>query len=449
MSLSALAWLAMYCMAAVLTFLNPVVGMLGYLLEYYRRPELQWWRHDLPSWRWNLVISVIWGLSFLLRRSSLREMRPLKNLSLPWLLAMTVLMVLVTATFAVDPVLSQHWTIQWIKLAVIVPLLMIGSVRKRGEFHLFVAANMLGVLRWGYDAWIDPDREQGRLLNVGSGDSLNDNAASIHLLTVLPMIVVYLLTEKDKRLRALALVTLPFVINTLILCNSRGAMVGLGVAGVAGVFLIRSQYRVRFATAALAGALGFFLLADDTFIKRQQTTAEYKTDGAAQERFESWKGGIALVSDRPFGSGGRGFHVLSPRYIPAIVESHDGDGRAPHNTYVMVASEWGVLGLAIWIGFHTSTFVMLRRVKARAHGTDFYYWRAFGLQVSLIAVLFASMFADRLYGEAPYWLAAMVYALYRMQHTEQAEKLEQTTDPRNLAATGAQRPEPAGGYSAA
>jgi len=455
MSLSALGWLGLYFVSACLSFVNPVFGMMGYFVEYYRRPELQWWRREVPDWRWNMIIAVIWGISFALRRGSLRQLRPIKNLALPWLLSLNVLMVLVTAALAVAPLLSQHWTIQWTKLALIVPLLMIGSVRTRGQFNLYVAANMLGALWWGYDAWVDPDREAGRLMNIGSGDSLHDNAASVHLLTILPLAAVYVAVEKDRWLRGLALVALPFIINTLILCNSRGAMVGILASGAVGVMLIRRGYRVRFAAAGLAGLLAFFMLADDDFIRRQQTTADYETDGSAQGRLATWQGGYNLVVDRPLGTGGRGFHVLSPQYIPDVVANYEGrrggvvEGRAPHNTYVMVASEWGVLGLVLWFGFHASTFAMLRRIKAKAQTEDFYYWRAFGLQVTLVSVLVAELFSDRLYAEGPYWVSAMVYALYRIQHTDYAEGADGLSVPTVTATAPPSAPDLAGASPAA
>jgi putative inorganic carbon (hco3(-)) transporter len=238
---------------------------------------------------------------------------------------------------------------------------------------------------------------------------------------------MYLLTEKDWRLRAVALCTTPFIINTLILCNSRGAMVGVAVAVVAAFFLVGSGRRLRMIGAGVATlAIGFYL-ADPQFIARQQTTTE-ATDNSSQERLTTWKGGARLVKDRPFGSGGRGFHALSPIYIPDVVEAHGGDPRAPHNTYVMVASEWGVLGLICYLGLYASTFRMLGQIKKRARdATDrFHYWRAFALQLSLIAYMACSMFTDRLYGEAGYWMIGLAYALYRIQATEQASEATAT-----------------------
>src|SRR5687768_2486560 len=157
MALSALGWLGLYCVSACLSFVNPVFGMLGYFVEYYRRPQLQWWGKQLPNLRWNLMISVVWGVSFLLRRVSLRPLKPIPNLALPWLLSLGALMVFVTVVFAVAPNRSQNFTILWAKLALIVPCLLIGSVRTRWQFNLYVAGNMLGALWWGYDAWVDPE----------------------------------------------------------------------------------------------------------------------------------------------------------------------------------------------------------------------------------------------------------------------------------------------------
>ncbi|MGE0592999.1 MAG: O-antigen ligase family protein [Vicinamibacterales bacterium] len=424
MSLTAIAWVAGYCLFAILSFQNPVFGMLGYMHEYYNRPDLKWWGDELPVLRYNLMISVVWGASYLLKQSSLRKLTPTRNLALPWLLALGAIMLVVTPLFAVNESLSWEWSIQWIKTALIFPFLLYSVVRSRNAFNLFAAAHMLGAFWWGWESWRDPDREAGRLLNVGSGDTQDDNAASAHLLTVLPFIAVYLFTETNKRLRLLALVAAPFVVNTIILCNSRGATVGALAGLLSALLLVRKGQRSRLVGIGAVTVLLFFMIADEQFITRQQSTTNYEEDGAALERLESWQAGIQLVKDRPWGAGGRGFHMLSDRYIPSIVAAHDGELRAPHNTWVMVASEWGVLGFISYLGFIGGTFAMLRRVKQASDGHDFYFWRAIAIQVALVSFLTASTFTDRLYAEVGYWMYGLAYALYRMQRTEQAEALQ-------------------------
>ena len=371
------------------------------------------------------MISAVFGATFLIRRSSLREMADTKNPIAFWLLAFAAWMAFVTFGVSVSTDYSVHWLVQWTKMAIVFPLLLAGVLRTRAAFNLFIAAHMLGALWWGHDAWTRPKRAQGRLINIGSGDTLSDNAASAHLITVLPFVILYLLTEKDKRLRIIALVAAPFVINTLILCNSRGAMVGLAVAMMTAICLIKSQYRFRLIATGVACALSFFMLADRTFVERQQTTTKYE-DGSAQGRLSTWKGSLGLFKDHPLGTGGRGFHLLSPVYIPDVVAEHDGEMRAPHNTVIMVTAEWGIPGLICFLGWHIAAFRLLQGVKRRVQGVEadhnFFYWRALALQLALISGFVAGLFTDRLYGESSYWMLALTFALHRIQITDAAER---------------------------
>lgn len=420
MSLTALLWVALYCSAVVLAFLNPLYGALGYLLEYYMRPALKWWGDELPGARYNLIISVVLATSFFLRRSSLPRMAAVPNVPARWLVALGAIMLFVNLTVAVDTELSWDWSVQWVKMAIIFPLLVVGVLRSRNAFDLFVVAHLLGAFWWGWEAWMDPRRSAGRLMNIGSGDSLHDNAAAAHLLTALPFAVIFLLAAQDRKLRLVGLLSTPFIINTIVLCNSRGAFVALIAALAASVLLVRSGNRLRLVVAGIGflGALYFF--ADEQFITRQQSTAQYEEDGSARQRLSTWVGGLELVRAHPLGTGGRGFHVLSPIYIPSVVDQHDGDRRAPHNSYVMAASEWGIAGFICYLGVHLSTFMILRRTKmlSTASGDSFYYWRALAIQLALIAHMIAAVFSDRVYGESGYWMIALAYALYRIQATE-------------------------------
>lgn len=431
MSFGALGWVVLYYGFMVLSFFNPIFGALGYLQEYYVRPHLQWWDSQIPeTWRYNLMISVVLAVSFVLRRGSLRPMAPARNPVLPWLVAMTAVMVLVSATVAVNSDESWEWAIQWFKMAVIFPLLLVGVIRTRWGFNAISGAHIFGAFWWGWKAWENPRRSGGRLLWIGSDDSFNDNQAATHLLTTLPFIAVYFLTAREKWLRVLALVAAPLVINTIILCNSRGATVGVLAGVIASLFLIRTGYRVRLAGTLVCALLMGYTLADPQFIERQMPTEEYGSDGSSQERLETWRGAQRLVQDHPLGVGGRGFHRLSYIYIPEIVASHDGDPRAPHNTWVMVVSEWGPLGLICFLGLNASAFRMMDQLKRKAAPSEgFFYWRAFAIQVSLVIYLVAAVFSDRLYGEAGYWVIGLACALNRLKQTEEMEETRPAAAP--------------------
>lgn len=430
MSMTAIVWAVLYVLAIALAILNPLTAALGYLLEYYMRPALKWWGDELPDLRYNLIISLVLGATFLMRRESLAKLVPTANLAVRWQLALLTVMVTVTFTVAINQPISLEWLTEWTKMAIIFPMLAAGVIRRRSHFNAFVVVSMLGAFWWGYEAWDNPQRRDGRLMNIGSGDSLHDNTASAHLITVLPFSIVYLLAESDVRLRAVGLIATPFIINTIILCNSRGSTVGLLAALTSSIFLIRSGLRLRVIGAGIGMALAVLLLADKQWIERQQSTTNYEEDNSASARLVTWLGAYELVKDYPLGTGGRGFHLLSPIYIPEIVEAHGGDLRAPHNTYAMVAAEWGIIGLVCYLGIYGSAFLNLSRVKraAQTRENGFFYWRAFAMQLGIIAYMVAGSFSDRLYGEAGYWLVGLSYALLRVQRTEHAAIASATSE---------------------
>jgi hypothetical protein len=404
-------WLTVYFGGMLGSFFNPLLGLLAYLFEYYLRPRLHWWGVPwLPDWRWNLMIGTVAIVTFVMRRGSLPEMPRLNNPALKWFAALVCSMVVVS-TWSVLPEQSWREVSDFGKLLLLYGLI-IGNIRSQGMFDAFMAVHIAGTGWWGWQAYVDPTRSAGRLMNVGSSDTLNDNLAAAHLLTVLPILCVYAMRAKDKRLRLLAIIAAPFIVNTFILCNSRGATIGLAVGLIAALLMARKGHRVRMLGAAAVVAILFVSLADQTFIDRQQTIAE---DDAGAERLQTWRGARQLLLDRPFGVGGGGFEYFSPVYIADVVAAHDGQTRSVHNTYLLVATEWGVQSLVLFMGFIASTMLILNQVRRRASADDEAYYKAVAVQVGLISTLTAAIFSNRLSGESIYWMCALAFALHRVQ----------------------------------
>jgi putative inorganic carbon (HCO3(-)) transporter len=416
-----IVWLVVYCACVVASFSNPVWGVVGYLFEYYLRPALHWWGKPLPDLRWNFTIAAVLTVAFLLRRSSLPQIGPARR-SPGTFLVILLLLTLLVLPIAVNKTSSWEKSVELSKLTLFHGL-VVGSVRTELAFDAVVATHIAGATYWGWEAFRDPKRSAGRLANVGSGDTRGDNGAAAHFLTVIPFIAVYLLMHADKRIKALMFVGGPLVLNAFILCNSRGAFLGLVAAAGAAVLLVKSGHRLRMIGAAAIMGIALYALADPQFIKRQQQT-DYANDGSAQGRLEAWSGSLRLIADHPFGTGGQGFYELSPQYAAELVDRL-GEKRDPHNTYVLVASEWGVLGLMVVLGYYGSVFKLLSEVKRRAEKGDLWYYRAVAIQVSLIGFLVAATFTDRLYAEAPFWMGAFAVALHRIQ----AYKLASVTEP--------------------
>jgi hypothetical protein len=72
----------------------------------------------------------------------------------------------------------------------------------------------------------------------------------------------------------------------------------------------------------------------------------------------------------------------------------------------------------------------------------FFYWRALAIQLGLIAYLVAGTFTDRVYAEAGYWLVGLSYALYRVQRTDQEERVQMVASTTVSASVPGTAPSP-------
>src|SRR5690606_6625253 len=146
-----------------------------------------------------------------------------------------------------------------------------GIVRTPQALDLVILFQIIGAGYWGWDA-LDNRRVRGRLEGVGSGDTQNSNLLAAHLLTIIPLAILFAFKKKDALwMRVTAIVALPLIINLLILGNSRGATLGLFMSGVAALFLVRTGLRKHVIAGGLVAAIAVVALADPQFISRQQT----------------------------------------------------------------------------------------------------------------------------------------------------------------------------------
>ena len=432
MSKTAMAWLALYGTSLIATWVNPMYGVMGIMTEYYRRPSLQWWGDELPRLRWNLIVTAVFAASAIVAAMTKRDLfNPLPEVDKRvrfWWTLFAVNLLIINFIIPIDRAWALDKTLYWMKVGVLMPALLIMVMRSRKAIDMFMLANAIGLAFWGWDAYTDPKREASRLVNIGSGDTLNDNMAANHLVLMLPMIVAILMNGEGRIRKAIAGVSLPLTVNTIILCNSRGSTVGL-LAGLAAIpLLAKKGHRSKSVLLGAAVVGGFLLLADPQYIERQLSIADYEEDGSSQGRLEGWSQATRIVADYPFGGGAHGFHILIPRYSEELADKHFGSERAPHNTVILVATEYGVLGIAFWGALYLAVFRLLLRIRRTAlqTGSQYYYIRSVALFVGLLAWIVSSMFSDRLYSEGNYWILSLVLALHRVQESEVATSVETT-----------------------
>lgn len=140
----------------------------------------------------------------------------------------------------------------------------------------------------------------------------------------------------------------------LFLTGSRGALVGLGVALLAGLFFAGRGRRIRvlpLVVIAVCMAL-LYVVAIAPPIARERIS----NPGDGTGRADIWKVGAEMVKANPvLGVGAGNFRVRSPQYVleAELIRRSDLIVDKPlvaHNIYLAVLSQLGIVGLLLFLG---------------------------------------------------------------------------------------------------
>ncbi|UCG13977.1 MAG: O-antigen ligase family protein [Deltaproteobacteria bacterium] len=425
MPLTACIFLVLYFTGLIMTFRYPYIGIATYIFLWHNHPPYMWWGDPLPDLRWSLVISVVTLISLIINYNGLPSLRKSNYTLIWWLVALTIWMYFVSAFCAVDPVESYRKAETFCKFTV-QAFLMMFLLRTIKQYKFVIWTFILNVANFGKIAY---ERGSNRYLGVMAPNSGEENAIAAHVTAMIPFFGLYFLTGK-KWVKIITMVSLPFLLNLIILSNSRASFLTLAILGILTFFWIRGRLRWRVLLALFAGALLVLFLANDTFWERQKTMTEHQDEGASGSRFLLWRGALEMSADHPLGVGGEGFEALVFSYVPELTETMEEAGaKAVHNTFLTVLVEWGYVGLILFTGFLIHTFLILKKIRRDGKRAAKYlccHIDAVSIQLGLIGILVAGLFHSRLYSEVFYWFAAFAVALRNIQVNEIAEEIEDT-----------------------
>ena len=437
MSLTALVWVFAAGCLLLLSLRRPVWAIALYMLTFFAAPHLWWWGDEIPRMRYALWAGVALLISVVIFRiqsppdDGHRTSRVHKTAVL-----MVVNATLVHLLLAIDRTISLDTYTELLKYTLLFYLMWIG-IRDKRDFRTAIMAIALGGFYIGWEITMNErgDFSGSRLEGVGAPGAETANSLASLMLTCLPLISS-LLVDGSKRDKIIALGAAPLVLNVLLLCNSRGAFLGLMGTGVAFLLIARGKTRKMALRSLLVGTVAlYFLLGDPKILDRFTTTfvGSEERDNSASSRLVFWQAGMRMLNDYPLGAGGGAFKFnVGRRYQASIVGDRNAEDRSLHNGYLTEATDWGIQGLALKLFmFVSALFLAYRTVeRCRLEGRTREAITGLCMMTAGLGLLIHCFFGSFLANEWGYWVMALLVRYSELYKVGEQVQVVPETVPR-------------------
>jgi O-antigen ligase len=382
--------------------------------------------HGAPSVLQALTVPLLLAAWFVQRRRGFGG--PLPG-ALTLCLAAYLAVVWLSMAWARDTVLAEQRALAITKAFVLYALvvLLAGSRAhvRQGAWTLVAAAVVVGalgvfqVIAGSYDqtfaglARVDYAQIYGRVFEPRIAGPVGDpNFFAQMLIPAVPIGLLLANSASGVRERVAAFACVGVVTAAVVMTYSRGGALALGV--VLALWLLgqgASGRRLAVGTAAIA--LLVVLLPSD-FARRLTTFRQFlpgngevlRLDSSFEQRRVLVTAAWHMFLDRPLTGVGAGNYAVHYRPYTeetgsVVLEYEDFDQpHYPHNLYLEIGAETGLLGLIVFAGVLVTCFVYLQRARVAFSGAG--DWSsaslATGVQLALIGYLVSSLF---LHGDFP------------------------------------------------
>ena len=436
MNKTVLIWMLLCMFLTLKSFQRPSYAVGVYMLTFFAHPLFWWWGDILEGIRWNFFAGILLLGTLVATNASnpMTRERPLETNAVKILALLALNAILVHALLAVNPEASLGWLTNKLKFILLFFLLQY-AIRDQKDYRIVVMSIVLGMGYIGYEATINErgSFSGGRLEGVGAAGIQSSNQLASLLITGLLIGSTYLLTKAPTWSKGVVIVACALTFNVVLMCNSRGAFLGLLVGGVVAMAMATGPARKKSLKLAGLAVVGTFLLLGDPEIARRFLTTfdpEGPQDNSAQSRIVFWTAASGQLRDYPLGSGGNSFsegrgwrYMRGDRTVPT-------DTRAIHNGFLTEATDWGIQGFLLKLLFLAAVFKTCFRgrrlaIKAGDGEASMVYGCLAG---ALVAWMVSSVFGDYLNEEWGFWVAALAYSYLRV-HTLAPAQEEAKTAP--------------------
>jgi probable O-glycosylation ligase (exosortase A-associated) len=173
--------------------------------------------------------------------------------------------------------------------------------------------------------------------------------------------------------------------------HERSALVGM--VGLGGYMLMRSRHKVAFGLCLAAIGVAIVVFMSSEWTERMATVNDVAGDDSAMTRLLVWQWTLEYALANPFGGGFNSFVINRLEHANGHVEF----GRAYQSIYFEMLGAHGWVGLGLFLGVTTYSFVGLRRLARRTRTIPHLAWCADlsdALQAGMVVFATAGAFVD-------------------------------------------------------
>lgn len=382
-----------------LSVLTPYYGFLAYVALALLKPEAIW-SHSVSAGRYSLIVALAMLVSWGLRgfgNWKLGRARPVVFSFIGFWSWCAFL-----ATRAPDQALAWNYVEAFTKI--LLPFL-VGITTFRSKSDLKKLAWVI-VICSGYVCF-EMNMHYFRGFNyvrVVGFARMDNNSVGIGLVTALAVSGYLFLSLNRMWQQAIVGTCAALIGHTILLTNSRGAMLATGIVGGLSFLLIRKSMK-HYAAFSL-GALSLLILAGPEVRDRFWETFETrhgKHEESAQSRLDIWEDALDLFSKHPVTG-------VGPDHWPLHAESYGWEPlKEAHSLWVQTAAETGIPGIACLAGFYAfciwRSFWLLFRI--RREDEDWYADSCRMTIAGLIGFACAAQFVSLELLEIPYYVCLL------------------------------------------
>ncbi len=408
----------------------PVFVFVVYQAIYFFNPSKRWWGSSVPELSYSYYSVILMALLVFMNWNKTSENKLFAAPQTKWVYLFLFLH-LIAYAYAVLPIRHDIFFVFFLKLVVIISLAykLVNSIR---DLHTILIGYVFGVWYLSFYTYQVGRNSGDRVEGIGTVDATDSNGVAAALAPAVVFGIYYLWRSPNWKTKTLALISLAFTCNALVLINSRGAVLGVALGGAYFLYhLYKSRIKTKNQKATVlflcfVGLAGVSVVVDDTFLERFATLKEEsagvnKEEETGSTRILYWKAAYHLALDHPFGTGIYGFNYYATQYIDANTHvgrtlRSTGGFKSVHSSWFSTLAETGFLGLIVLITMIATCFSALKQCKKglleRKLAQDYYLIIA--IEGALITYLVAMTFLDRHRAEILYWLILFSMCAYNI-----------------------------------